>query len=75
LEADAIKQKFHLWFSKNQGFKVIYDISCVGGRGGGGGCDWFWIIKDLRVTSYKYAWLVSSDVEHTFYQIQITPLR
>jgi hypothetical protein len=33
LEADAVKQEFHSCFSKNQGFKAIYEISYVMGGG------------------------------------------
>jgi uncharacterized protein YacL (UPF0231 family) len=65
-KADAVKQKFRSRIRKNKGFKVICDTSCVLEREEQ--VD-FEDLKDLSVSDiecYKYARLVSCDVERTF---------
>jgi hypothetical protein len=67
-KADAVKQNFGLCVRKNTGFKVMCDISCVLEREDQVE---FEDLKDVSVSDierYKYARLVSCDVERTFSQ-------
>jgi hypothetical protein len=70
---DAVKQKSHSCFSKNKGFKVMYKISCVlEGEDLVDSED----LKDLSLSDimcYKYARLVSCDVERAFPQYRSLP--
>jgi hypothetical protein len=67
-KADAVKQTFSSCFSKNKEFEVMCEISCV--------LEGEYLVdsgdvKDLNVIDivcYKYARLVSRDVERTFSQ-------
>jgi hypothetical protein len=64
-KADAVKQKFCSCIRKNKGFKVMCDTSCLVE---GEAQVYFEDQKDLSVSDvecYKYARLVSCDVECT----------
>jgi hypothetical protein len=70
-KTDAVKQKFRSFFSNNKGIKVMCEISCV--LEGEDLVD-FEDLKDLSasdITCYKYARLISCDVERTFSQYKL----
>jgi hypothetical protein len=67
-KADVVKQKFRSCIRNNKGFKVMSDISCV--LEAEDQVD-FEDLKDLGVSDigcYKYARIVSCDVERTLSQ-------
>jgi hypothetical protein len=68
LKADTLKQKFLSCFSKNKWFKNMCENSCFFKREDLVDSE---DLNDLSVSDtvcYKYARLVSCDVEHTFSQ-------